>query len=102
MDKYEIRDTQNYKNKQKKKKVIMVKLPCILSRYCVKKDEKEKRKKKKEKNKREKKKRMIKGDFVRKGGRKDMRTIVCYLDNRTLFFLHFISLYVYGGHVDFV
>lgn len=40
----------------KKKKVIMVKLPCILSRYCVKKDEKEKRKKKKEKNKRERKK----------------------------------------------
>lgn len=34
----------------------MVKLPCILSRYCVKKDEKEKRKKKKEKNKRERKK----------------------------------------------
>lgn len=31
----------------KKKKVIMVKLPCILSRYCVKEDEKEKRKKKK-------------------------------------------------------
>lgn len=63
---------------------------------------KRKKGKKKEKNKREKKKRMIKGDFVRKGGRKDMRTIVCYLDNRTLFFLHFISLYVYGGHVDFV
>lgn len=59
-------------------------------------------KKKKRKIRERKKKRMIKGDFVRKGGRKDMRTIVCYLDNRTLFFLHFISLYVYGGHVDFV
>lgn len=45
---------------------------------------------------------MTKGDFIRIEGRKDMRTIVCYLDNRTLFFLHFISLYVYGGHVDFV
>lgn len=70
MDKYEIRDTQNYKNKQKKKKVIMVKLPCILSRYCVKEDEKEKRKKKKRKIRERKKKRMIKGDFVRKGGEK--------------------------------
>lgn len=43
------RDTQNYKNKQKKKKVIMVKLPCILSRYCVKEDKKEKKEKKKRK-----------------------------------------------------
>lgn len=42
------RDTQNYKNKQKKK-VIMVKLPCILSRYCVKEDKKEKKEKKKRK-----------------------------------------------------
>lgn len=92
------RDTQNYKNKQKKK-VIMVKLPCILSRYCVKEDKKEKKEKKKRKIR---KKKMTKGDFIRIGGRKDMRTIVCYLDNRTLFFLHFISLYVYGGHVDFV
>lgn len=70
MDKYEIRDTQNYKNKQKKKKVIMVKLPCILSRYCVKEDEKKKRKKKKEKNKREKKKKNDKRRFRTKRGEK--------------------------------
>lgn len=37
------------------------------------------------------------------GKEKKEITIVCYLDkSRTLFFLHFISLYVYGGHVDFV
>lgn len=76
----------------------MVKLPCILSRYCVKEDKKEKKKKKKRKIRKKNDKRR----FRMKGGRKDMRTIVCYLDNRTLFFLHFISLYVYGGHVDFV
>lgn len=81
----------------------MVKLPCILSRYCVKEDEKKKRKKKKEKNKREKKKKNDKRRFRTKRGEKRYdETIVCYLDNRTLFFLHFISLYVYGGHVDFV
>lgn len=32
----------------------MVKLPCILSRYCVKEDKKEKKEKKKEKNKKKK------------------------------------------------
>lgn len=48
----------------------MVKLPCILSRYCVKEDEKEKRKKKKRKIRERKKKKNDKRRFRTKRGEK--------------------------------